>query len=100
MKLVRDMPWPVADLRIDWTDGDPIEELAALWARYKPQLEDFVARALDPANAPPHPTRTQPEPGRYQRSGGGCRREPRRAGRGSRGSRRRAAGRRRGSRRR
>jgi uncharacterized Ntn-hydrolase superfamily protein len=55
MKLVRDMPWPVADLRVDWTDGDPIEELAALWARYAPQLDDFVARALDPANAPPHP---------------------------------------------
>lgn len=55
MKLVRDMPWPVADLRVDWTDADPIEELAALWARYQPQLDDFVARALDPANAPPHP---------------------------------------------
>ena len=55
MKIVRDMPWPVADLRVDWTDGDPIEELAGLWARYKPQLDDFVARALDPANAPPHP---------------------------------------------
>ncbi len=55
LKLVRDMPWPVADLRVDWTDGDPIEELAGLWARYEPQLDDFVARALDPANAPPHP---------------------------------------------
>lgn len=55
MKLVRDMPWPVADLRVDWTDADPIEELAALWERYKPQLDDFIARALDPANAPPHP---------------------------------------------
>ncbi len=55
MKLVRDMPWPVADLRVDWTDGDPVEELAALWARYKPQLDDFVARALDPEHAPGHP---------------------------------------------
>lgn len=55
IKLVREMPWPVADLRVDWTDGDPIEELAALWARYEPQLDDFVARALDPEHAPPHP---------------------------------------------
>jgi uncharacterized Ntn-hydrolase superfamily protein len=55
MKIVRDVPWPVVDLRVDWTDGDPVEELAMLWARYAPQLDDFVARALDPANAPPNP---------------------------------------------
>jgi len=55
LKIARDMPWPVADLRVDWTDADPIEEIALLWARYLPQLDDFVARALDPANAPPHP---------------------------------------------
>lgn len=52
LKLVRDMSWPVADLRIDWTEGEPVEDLAALWRRYQPQLEAFVARALDPANAP------------------------------------------------
>jgi uncharacterized Ntn-hydrolase superfamily protein len=55
MKLVRDVAWPVADLRIDWTDGEPVEELAALWARYKPQLDEFVARALDPEHAAPAP---------------------------------------------
>jgi uncharacterized Ntn-hydrolase superfamily protein len=55
MKLVRDMPWPVADLRVDWTDGEPVEELAALWARYRPQLDAFVARALDPEHAQPAP---------------------------------------------
>jgi hypothetical protein len=27
-------------------------ELAALWALYKPQLEDYVARALMPTAAP------------------------------------------------
>jgi uncharacterized Ntn-hydrolase superfamily protein len=52
MKLVREMSWPVADLRIDWTDGDPVAELAALWARYAPQLEDYVTRAKDPTAAP------------------------------------------------
>lgn len=55
LKLVRDRAWPVADLRVDWTDGDPVEELAALWARYKPQLDEFVARALDPEHAQPAP---------------------------------------------
>lgn len=52
MKLVRDVPWPVADLRVDWTDGDPIAELAGLWRIYKPQLDDYVRRAQDPAASP------------------------------------------------
>lgn len=50
--LVRDVAWPVADLRIDWTEGDPITELEALWRRYQPQLEDYVNRALNPEAAP------------------------------------------------
>lgn len=52
MKLVREVAWPVADLRVDWTDGDPIAELAALWALYAPQLDAYVTRALDPGGAP------------------------------------------------
>lgn len=52
MKLVRDVPWPVADLRVDWTETCPVEELARLWEIYRPQLEDYVTRALDPASAP------------------------------------------------
>lgn len=50
--LVRDVAWPVADLRVDWTDACPVEALAALWERYRPQLEDYVTRALDPTAAP------------------------------------------------
>ena len=52
MKLVRDVPWPVADLRVDWTEDCPIEALAGLWDIYKPQLEDYVMRALNPSEAP------------------------------------------------
>lgn len=52
MRLVRDVAWPIADLRVDWTEGDPISELAALWARYKPQMDDYVTRALNPSAAP------------------------------------------------
>lgn len=52
LKLVRDVSWPVADLRVDWNDDCPVETLAALWQRYQPQLEDYVRRALDPAAAP------------------------------------------------
>lgn len=52
LKLVREVAWPVADLRVDWTDGDPVAELAGLWAHYAPQLEAYVTRALDPRDAP------------------------------------------------
>jgi uncharacterized Ntn-hydrolase superfamily protein len=50
--MVEEVPWPVADLRIDWSDGDPIAELASLWELWKPQQRDYVTRALDPASAP------------------------------------------------
>jgi uncharacterized Ntn-hydrolase superfamily protein len=52
LKLVRDVDWPVADLRIDWTEDCPISGLSNLWQLYKPQLEAYVTRALDPAAAP------------------------------------------------
>lgn len=52
MMLVREVAWPVADLRVDWTEACPITELAALWERYKPQLDAYVTRALDPTAAP------------------------------------------------
>jgi uncharacterized Ntn-hydrolase superfamily protein len=50
--LVRDVPWPVADLRVDWHETDPIGALADLWDLWKPQLEAYVTRALDPESAP------------------------------------------------
>jgi uncharacterized Ntn-hydrolase superfamily protein len=49
--LIGDVEWPIADLRVDWHD-DPVSELAALWAVYRPQLEDYITRALDPSAAP------------------------------------------------
>lgn len=52
LKLVRDVSWPVADLRCDWTNDCPIEQLAQLWDVYKPQLESYVTRAINPSDAP------------------------------------------------
>jgi uncharacterized Ntn-hydrolase superfamily protein len=49
--VVRDVPWPVVDLRVDWSDDDPIAGLAALWRVYEPQMEDYVSRALQPGKA-------------------------------------------------
>jgi uncharacterized Ntn-hydrolase superfamily protein len=50
--VVRDVSWPIVDLRVDWADDNPVAKLAALWERYEPQVEDYVRRALDPAAAP------------------------------------------------
>lgn len=52
MMLVDKVSWPVADLRCDWTEDCPIEAVATAWQVYKPQLEAYVQRALDPRAAP------------------------------------------------
>jgi uncharacterized Ntn-hydrolase superfamily protein len=52
MLVVDKVSWPVADLRVDWHETDPIGALADLWALYKPQLNAYVTRALDPTAAP------------------------------------------------
>ena len=53
MLLVDKVSWPVADLRCDWVDEScPIEAVARAWQVYKPQLEDYVTRALNPTIAP------------------------------------------------
>ncbi|PJE31601.1 hypothetical protein PSM7751_02643 [Pseudooceanicola marinus] len=52
MKLVDKVAWPVADLRCDWTEDCPVENIATAWEVYKPQLDAYVQRALDPREAP------------------------------------------------
>lgn len=52
MLLVDKVGWPVADLRVDWSEDDPIGELAALWQLWRPQMDAYVTRALDPSTAP------------------------------------------------
>lgn len=50
--MVDKVSWNVADLRVDWTEDDPIEECAALWARWRGEMDAYVTRALDPTQAP------------------------------------------------
>jgi uncharacterized Ntn-hydrolase superfamily protein len=50
--LVDKVAWPVAELRCDWTEDCPIENIAAAWDVYRPQLDAYVQRALDPREAP------------------------------------------------
>ncbi len=52
MLMVDKVAWPVAELRCDWTDGCPIENIATAWDVYKPQLDAYMQRAIDPREAP------------------------------------------------
>ncbi|CUJ88010.1 hypothetical protein PH7735_00855 [Shimia thalassica] len=52
MKIVDKVSWPVVDLRCDWSEGCPIENIATAWDVYKPQLDAYIQRALDPREAP------------------------------------------------
>jgi uncharacterized Ntn-hydrolase superfamily protein len=50
--VVREVEWPIVDLRIDWSERDPVAELDALYRLYAPQIDDYVRRALEPSQAP------------------------------------------------
>ena len=52
LSIVDSPVWPIVDLRVDWTDADPIDELNKLWQAYQPQMQDYITRALDPTQAP------------------------------------------------
>lgn len=52
LEIVGDVTWPIVDLRVDWADKDPIGQLDALWQAYRPQMQDYLARASNPAAAP------------------------------------------------
>jgi uncharacterized Ntn-hydrolase superfamily protein len=51
MKIADRLSWPLVDLRIDWSE-DPIGQLRAAWAEYRPQMAAYVQRAEDPSQAP------------------------------------------------
>ncbi len=44
-------PWPICDLRVDWHDA-PVAELRRIWGMYRPQMPEYLTRALNPAAAP------------------------------------------------
>lgn len=52
LSVVRDAGWRVTDLRVDWTEQDPIAELDALWELWRPQRDAYVTRGIDPSAAP------------------------------------------------
>ena len=51
LKVAHQHSWPLADLRIDWVEDNPIKELMKLWHAYEPQMMDYNSRAIDPVQA-------------------------------------------------
>jgi uncharacterized Ntn-hydrolase superfamily protein len=49
--IVRDVSWPIVDLRVDWSDA-PVSDLQRIWEIYAPQIDAYVQRAIDPSRAP------------------------------------------------
>lgn len=52
LKIAGDQSWPIVDLRVDWADDAPITQLDGLWQAYRPQMQDYLTRALNPTAAP------------------------------------------------
>ena len=50
--VVDKTPFPLVDLRVDWQETDTVNTLRRLWHHYKPQMQDYLVRALDPPSAP------------------------------------------------
>ena len=49
--VVDDQPFPLVDLRVE-LDRAPLAELRFLWEVYRPRMEVFVTRAVDPDRVP------------------------------------------------
>jgi uncharacterized Ntn-hydrolase superfamily protein len=50
--VVGELTWPIINLRVDWADHDPIGQLEKLWDAYRPQVQDYIDRALAPDKSP------------------------------------------------
>jgi uncharacterized Ntn-hydrolase superfamily protein len=48
----RNRSWNETDLRIDWSELDPVADLGALLDRWMKVRDDYITRALEPDRAP------------------------------------------------
>jgi uncharacterized Ntn-hydrolase superfamily protein len=51
VKVCHHHDWPICELRVDWHD-EPIAELRRVWDVYRPQMDAYIMRALDPRDTP------------------------------------------------
>ena len=52
IRISHQVSWPIIDLRCDWTEDCPVTKLFEIWKVYKPQVDDYLQRAMDPIGAP------------------------------------------------
>ncbi|QIM15374.1 DUF1028 domain-containing protein [Leucobacter insecticola] len=52
MAVVAHAGWRITDLRVDWTDADPVAALEDLLGLWLPQRDAYVDRGLNPSAAP------------------------------------------------
>lgn len=52
LKVAHEQSWPLVDLRVDWSEREPVGELIEIWKLYEPQAADYTTRALNPSAAP------------------------------------------------
>ena len=52
IKISHQVSWPIIDLRCDWTEDCPINKLSKIWKLYKPQVNEYLQRAINPNEAP------------------------------------------------
>lgn len=50
--VVHEQPFPLVDLRVDWDEESPVSVLRNLWNDYRPQMKDYLTRAVNPEAAP------------------------------------------------
>ncbi|WP_155296039.1 DUF1028 domain-containing protein [Pseudomonas gelidaquae] len=50
--VVGELTWPIINLRVDWAEEQPIAALQKLWDAYRPQVQDYLDRALAPDRSP------------------------------------------------
>ncbi len=55
LKVVDCDSFPLVDLRVDWEEADPVRRLGALWERYRPDMDLYRLRAIDPPATLPRP---------------------------------------------
>lgn len=52
LSVVGNAGWRITDLRVDWTQGDPVQELGEILEVWLPQRDDYVTRGINPTSAP------------------------------------------------
>jgi len=53
MLIVDRTSWPLTDLRVDWHETEvPSANLKRIWELWRPQMDAYVTRALNPARRP------------------------------------------------